>query len=236
MARPANPNLQQMLVDAATAVFAEKGLAEAKVSDITDLAGVAKGSFYLHFESKEALFELICRAFIDDVVRHMEGYAALMCAGPELPANFMDRLANADEALLGLLWERRPYLRMVLQGAVGTHAATLQDDFVDAIERTMRATIVQAHEMMPFEPPMSADFLAAMAAGLLLMYARRVVRSDELPQISQDVHRFRRILMIGAVLSGEQLDAMLADLTACAPLTAARPLAELDLQASGADR
>ena len=211
MARLGNPATPKMLIDAATAVFAEKGLAEAKVNDITDRAGVSKGSFYLHFESKEALFEQICRAFIDDVVRHMQGYLTVMCAGPDLAPDLIDRLARADEDLMDLLWERRQHLSMVLHGAVATQAATLTDEFVDAIENTMRATIVSAHEVLPFEPPMSPDFLAAMAAGMLLMFARKLVRSGERPEISRDVHHFRRILMIGGVLTSDQLDLMLAE-------------------------
>ena len=226
MARSGNPATPQMLIAAATAVFADKGLAEAKVHDITELAGVSKGSFYLHFASKEALFEQICRAFIDDVVSHMEGYGAVMCAGADVGPDLIHRLAKADEGLLDLMWERRQHLSMVLHGAMATQASTLTDEFVDAIERTMRATIVDAHAVLPFQAPMSPDFLAAMAAGLLLMFARRLVRSGERPQISRDVHHFRRILMIGGVLTSDQLDHMLAEFGAHISRSSSTPIAD----------
>jgi AcrR family transcriptional regulator len=45
------------LLDAALAVFAERGVDEATVSDITTRADVAKGTFYLYFPSKDELFE-----------------------------------------------------------------------------------------------------------------------------------------------------------------------------------
>lgn len=44
------------LSQAAIEVFAERGYHAARVSDIVAHAGVAQGTFYLHFESKEAIF------------------------------------------------------------------------------------------------------------------------------------------------------------------------------------
>lgn len=51
----ARPNVRQKLVDAGLKVLIEKGFNGSGVQDITDAAGVPKGSFYNHFESKEAL-------------------------------------------------------------------------------------------------------------------------------------------------------------------------------------
>src|SRR5277367_394286 len=49
------PSVRQKIVDAALEVLIEKGFHGCGVQDITDAAGVPKGSFYNHFESKEAL-------------------------------------------------------------------------------------------------------------------------------------------------------------------------------------
>jgi TetR/AcrR family transcriptional repressor of nem operon len=47
--------MREEIVEAALAQFHERGFNAAAVKDITDRAGVPKGSFYNHFESKEAL-------------------------------------------------------------------------------------------------------------------------------------------------------------------------------------
>ena len=47
---------QQALIEAATRLFAEKGYAATNVQEIAQEAGVATGTFYLYFPSKEALF------------------------------------------------------------------------------------------------------------------------------------------------------------------------------------
>lgn len=51
----------QEILDAALAVFAEKGFSAARMEDISHRAGVTKGTIYLYFESKEALFKALVR-------------------------------------------------------------------------------------------------------------------------------------------------------------------------------
>src|SRR5437870_12608985 len=63
MARPADPTSRDSLVAAARAEFAKKGLKGAHIEDITAACGLSKGAFYLHFESKEALFGDLVHAF-----------------------------------------------------------------------------------------------------------------------------------------------------------------------------
>ncbi|MFE7216587.1 TetR family transcriptional regulator C-terminal domain-containing protein [Streptomyces sp. NPDC057611] len=51
----ARASLRENLITAAVEQFHIHGYAAASVKDITDASGAAKGSFYNHFESKEAL-------------------------------------------------------------------------------------------------------------------------------------------------------------------------------------
>src|SRR3984885_3592152 len=51
----ARPNTREQIVQAGLKCLVEKGFNAVGVQDITDAAGVPKGSFYNHFESKEAL-------------------------------------------------------------------------------------------------------------------------------------------------------------------------------------
>src|SRR4029077_12370180 len=57
-ARPAE------ILDAALAVFAQKGYAAARMDDIARRAGVTKGTIYLYFENKEAVFKTLVRESI----------------------------------------------------------------------------------------------------------------------------------------------------------------------------
>ena len=63
MARTADPALRNTILQAARAVFAEKGYADARMNDIAKRAGIAVGTIYLYFKNKEAM----CNAFADIV-------------------------------------------------------------------------------------------------------------------------------------------------------------------------
>src|SRR5437762_12691429 len=49
------------IIDAALEVFGKKGLARTRLEDIAVRAGVSKGTIYLYFENKEALFKEVVR-------------------------------------------------------------------------------------------------------------------------------------------------------------------------------
>lgn len=75
-ARPAE------ILDAALLVFAEKGYSGARMDDIARRAGVTKGTIYLYFENKEAMFKTLVResigatlASVTDGVRAFQGSA-----------------------------------------------------------------------------------------------------------------------------------------------------------------
>jgi TetR/AcrR family transcriptional repressor of nem operon len=51
----AKANVREQIVDAGARLLLENGFNATSVQDITSAAGVPKGSFYNHFESKEAL-------------------------------------------------------------------------------------------------------------------------------------------------------------------------------------
>ena len=50
-----NPEKYQRILDAAVAVFAEKGFFTSRISDIADRANVADGTVYLYFKNKEEI-------------------------------------------------------------------------------------------------------------------------------------------------------------------------------------
>ena len=57
-ARPAE------LIEAAIEVFAEKGFATARLEQVARRAGVSKGTAYLYFPTKEALFKAAIREVV----------------------------------------------------------------------------------------------------------------------------------------------------------------------------
>ena len=71
---PAVPAEERMeaILRAAADVFTEKGFASARIEDVALRAGIAKGTVYLYFESKEALFKALIETLVAPSVGHME--------------------------------------------------------------------------------------------------------------------------------------------------------------------
>ncbi|HVH25870.1 MAG TPA: TetR/AcrR family transcriptional regulator [Vicinamibacterales bacterium] len=63
---------RRQLLDAAIWTFARKGFRRASISDIVARAQVARGTFYLYFDSKEDVFLAIVEDFHDRVRRMLE--------------------------------------------------------------------------------------------------------------------------------------------------------------------
>jgi AcrR family transcriptional regulator len=62
------------LLNAAVKVFAEKGIAGATIADVAEAAGVAKGTFYLYFHSKEHLLAALRARFVSEIMAHARSY------------------------------------------------------------------------------------------------------------------------------------------------------------------
>lgn len=52
-------NLRRKILAAAAKVVGEYGYADASIGRITDEAGIAQGTFYLYFESRQAIFDVL---------------------------------------------------------------------------------------------------------------------------------------------------------------------------------
>src|SRR5213595_2374218 len=58
---PRGERTLRKILDAAREEFGERGFAESSIVAITQRAGVALGTFYTYFESKEGLFQALVR-------------------------------------------------------------------------------------------------------------------------------------------------------------------------------
>lgn len=83
------------IVAAALELFTEKGFAAARLDEIARSAGVSKGTLYLYFDSKEALFRAVVR---DVVVPNVDALRQSLLAAdqpfPDLLRAFLPRFAE----------------------------------------------------------------------------------------------------------------------------------------------
>jgi TetR/AcrR family transcriptional repressor of nem operon len=106
MPRPPNPDVRRRLLDAGLDRVHARGFAASGVKDITDAAGVPKGSFYAYFPSKDAFSAAILEHYWSDIEARL--LPILTGDGPaqQRITGFFHALADEHEArnfLLGCL-------------------------------------------------------------------------------------------------------------------------------------
>src|SRR6185295_5851434 len=71
MPRPSNPDVRRRLLAAGLDLVHARGFAASGVKDITDAAGVPKGSFYAYFPSKEGFAAAILEHYWADIEQRL---------------------------------------------------------------------------------------------------------------------------------------------------------------------
>ena len=81
------------LLDAALAVFAEKGFTAARMEDIAKRAGLSKAAIYLYFPSKVAVLEALIEAKVGPLARGVQALSASGMADPLTALRMMATMA-----------------------------------------------------------------------------------------------------------------------------------------------
>lgn len=208
MARPRDPLARSALIAAARSEFVRFGIQKARIEDITQACGLSKGAFYLHFESKEALF----RELVDEFERQLEavsaareqGWVELLNRGvprgkSRLP--FISKLLQLgnlrDCQLLELLWVWRDVTDVLLRGSQGTEFEKVMwamlDREVERVERECAA--LKKAALMRSEVPTSV--IGPMIVGTYLLVGRRMARLSEKPDFAPWVQALQSALFEG---------------------------------------
>lgn len=167
---------RDQIMAAAKEVFARKGLHAATIADIAKGAGLAYGSVYWYFDSKDDLFHALMA--VEEAALRGHIAAALAAAGQDRGQEATLRAAvratleffEADKATVKLLL-RDPY---ALGERFEKHLGGIYERFIDDIESFIR-TAQQRGEVVAAPPRMVAYTLAALVGQL----AHRRLSTDD---------------------------------------------------------
>jgi AcrR family transcriptional regulator len=95
-------------------IFSEKGYHATSIDDLIAGADIARGTFYLYFESKRAIFDEL----LDGLVTTLQAQVRRIEVGPGALAPVEQMNATVDRVLVTLL-ENREMARILLREAVG---------------------------------------------------------------------------------------------------------------------
>ena len=98
MPRPPNPDVRRRLLSAGLVLVHGRGFAASGVKDITDSAGVPKGSFYAYFASKEAFAAAILEHYWADIEQRLLPILEAKDSAQQRITRFFHELADEHEA------------------------------------------------------------------------------------------------------------------------------------------
>src|SRR5215510_8681003 len=80
----------RQIIEAALAIFGERGLAAARLEDIAKRAGLSKGTIYLYFPNKEELFrEMVRDTVVSKIERREEEIHSMTGSATDAMIRFM---------------------------------------------------------------------------------------------------------------------------------------------------
>lgn len=101
---------REKILNAARAVFAQKGYAATSIADIVKKSKHARGTFYLHFQSVEQVLNALLQEIFIDVQRYLTD----MQIETLDHENFKRELSRLAKSLLSLFRERREIVVLLL--------------------------------------------------------------------------------------------------------------------------
>jgi TetR/AcrR family transcriptional repressor of nem operon len=187
------------LLNAALHVIRAKGYSATRIEDVCEAAGLTKGSFFHHFDSKEAL-ALAAAEYWSEVT------GGLFATAPyHVPADPLDRLLAYVDFRKGLLlgelpdftclvgtmvqevYDTHPALREGCNKSISEHAATLMPD----IEAAMRQRGIQAD----WTAESLALYTQATIQGAFIL-AKAQHRVDIAAACIDHLHRYIELLFV----------------------------------------
>ena len=174
----ARGNAKDKLLDAALSLIREQGFAGTAVDDLCDRAGVTKGAFFHHFESKDALgvaavehwsrttgalFRAAEYHQAPDALGRVRAYLALR---KSLIRGELSQFTCVAGTLVQETYASRPTIRAACADSIFGHAETLVEDFAVALkERGGKGDLTAQSLAAHTQCVLQGAFILAKACG-----------------------------------------------------------------------
>lgn len=196
----AKERTREKLLSAGRKVFAERGLEGTQIRDVIGEAGLAIGTFYLHFKSKEELFVAIVE---ESAARLRERSRAARRGTGEGPTPSMEqRVENACRAFCEFVAEERDFFRILFRTDFGTDGRNTGRKLNQLATRDLREDIEDSFELGHLSKP-DRDRLANAVVGLCTAEGFRLA-GQKRPDVEGSTRFLTRMVLGGTrALAGE---------------------------------
>ena len=146
------------ILQAARDCFAERGYAVTRVEEIAKAAGLSKGGLYVHFVSKEAIFDAL---HDEEVARAGEALAVIRA----LPLPAREKLGALAAGIVTRYVSSEQHRRFLLVLGVETKVRATHAMFVAAIKEIIEEGVASG-DFRPVDPHRAALLLKVLSDGI----------------------------------------------------------------------
>ena len=150
-----------LILRAAVETFSVRGYHRTRVADIIKAAGIARGTFYLYFESKNAIFLELLDTLVDEFLGGIDGVEV----GPTAPPVY-DQLLDRVTLLVKTAASNAALARIIFREAVGLDAEVDQklSDFDDRLHAYLQDSL-KTGQAMGLLRDMDTEIIATCILG-----------------------------------------------------------------------
>jgi len=165
---------RRQIIAAAKAVFAEAGYHGASIHAIIERAQIARGTFYLYFESKSAVFDSILDQALADLRVRIK---RIIVDDPAAPAPQVQLRAQVIETLQYIVSDR-PLATMLLSAGhtPDAEASERLDQFFAEVRDLLKRAVetgVEIGLLRPCHPELAAAAMLGMIRGVIELIVRQ---------------------------------------------------------------
>jgi TetR/AcrR family fatty acid metabolism transcriptional regulator len=190
--RPVVADKHEAILRAATRVFARNGYFNSKVADIAREAGVADGTVYLYFKSKEEILHSIFDRTMEEVIR--EGREQLESI--EDPREKLRRIAHLHLERMGADRDLAVVFQVELRGSTKFMEEFSAAGFAEYLEM-IRAAFEEGQRQGLFRRELNAKVVAKIFFGALDEMATNWILSKRRYKLSPMADRVLDIFLNG---------------------------------------
>jgi AcrR family transcriptional regulator len=181
---------RERILDNASELFAAKGYHGTTIDEIVQATGIAKGTFYIYFDSKEELLVEVIKRLIESTLVKIDREL-----GSKTEKDFVTRIETKGQEMLQLYLERSELLYMLLGETVGNPRLMKQlrevyEQLAHRVEEDLQEG-VEAGELFAFSDLKTISYaLVGMGQSMAILLSGG--DESQLEKTRKTVHEFIR--------------------------------------------
>lgn len=169
---------RNQILECAKKLFSEKGYHATTVADIIEAAKIARGTFYLYFESKRGIFE----ALLEHLFEVLRSKLKRIDVSEGTLASVVEQIHTNVDGIIGVFMSQREMTKILLSEAVGLDAGFDRKlfDFYNRVNQLLRQSLERGTAMGILRP-IDERVVSSSILGSIKEVMYHYVMGDELP-------------------------------------------------------